>query len=521
MGYQFESRFANFIGYLSGEVILAPRASERFVWEFFQSLSDSYSLRERIVTNGENKYGGQDGFPFREAPSRLISSDGWADKLASLSAELSNKIERYGEEDQLLTSEQVGFLLNPLKPFFRGYGLYGMFFSQFDSWGNASRLDSLFEQMAIETGGAGLMFKPVNYSNYLDFIDPFPMVTALADYPAKFPAVVFWSGLEAIALEVDNVSESLKNQMLARLHHGSQDELHKFFREIKAHQKTKRILHISDLHFGKPEASRRRQYLKKSLQGICKDIDRVVVTGDLFDDPTRELKQEFDEFRDDVERFTEKPLVLIPGNHDVRKSGNKFGSWGENYKNIAEYWKPVVIDHDLEVAFLCFDSCEEGSFARGGVSEEQRLSLATKFDNQILGLKKIGGYTRIALVHHHPLPFSSEPEPTTLYQKCVQKFFSPDKFVAFDNAEEFNRWCVDRDISLILHGHKHFPRQTSITGGPLVIGCGSTTGVEQTPMSYDIVTLNEFSQHWSVSFFHDEFGDGGGFKRQSITLDAG
>ena len=52
-------------------------------------------------------------------------------------------------------------------------------------------------------------------------------------------------------------------------------------------------------------------------------IDRVVVTGDLFNTPEAKLRDEFLDFSADVQRMTKKPLIVIPGNHDVRPSGNR------------------------------------------------------------------------------------------------------------------------------------------------------------------------------------------------------
>jgi DNA repair exonuclease SbcCD nuclease subunit len=52
------------------------------------------------------------------------------------------------------------------------------------------------------------------------------------------------------------------------------------------------------------------------------DIDRVVVTGDLFHTPDPALRDQYLEFRGDVQRMTPKSLIVIPGNHDVRVKGN-------------------------------------------------------------------------------------------------------------------------------------------------------------------------------------------------------
>jgi len=121
----------------------------------------------------------------------------------------------------------------------------------------------------------------------------------------------------------------------------------------------------------------------------------------------------------------------VPGNHDVRSNGNRFGSLGESYKAFSNLWQLTVVDHDMKAIFLCFDSCEEGSFARGRVSQSQRLAVASQIDSIIQRDPHCADYTRIALVHHHPLPFDSEPRATALYQRVVQSIFPADQFLAF------------------------------------------------------------------------------------------
>ena len=52
-----------------------------------------------------------------------------------------------------------------------------------------------------------------------------------------------------------------------------------------------------------------------------------------------------------------------------------------------------------------------------------------------------------------------------------------------------------------------------------IVGCGSSVGVEGKPMCYDIVSINPATQRWSVSFHHDERGDGSGFELQNVAID--
>ncbi len=515
MGVQFEAKFANFYGYLTdGTGAEPPRSDSRHLSEFLKSIVQSDDLGGR-VSAGQRQH----------VSPIIISSAEWAAHLRERSNFLLRELVSQIDAKELLSQSRVAKYLKPLREFFQGYRFYGMTFSASNSGGWAlESAQNFFQMAAVESSSFGLFFNPINYDDYLDFIDPFPCVSALARSPVALPAVVFWTAHgSAIALPIDEADDLFRNEIIPRTEGVDHLEgvllLDNLFRDRSLSQRTKRILHMSDLHFGKTEAKRRRRYLKSELEFICDEVDRVVITGDLFDNPDSDLRAEFDEFKADVERFTKKSIITIPGNHDVRTSGNKFKSLGENYKHVADLWEQLVVDDDLRVLFFNFDSCEGGDAARGRISEQQRLNATSKFNEARSRNREIAGYTKIALVHHHPLPFQDEPEPSTAYQRFVELLFKPDSFVAFENADEFNDWCDARGISLVLHGHKHFPRQAKLKNGTLVVGCGSTTGVEGQPMCYDIVTLNEKSQDWSVSFFQDRAADGSGFKLQSVTLE--
>lgn len=278
---------------------------------------------------------------------------------------------------------------------------------------------------------------------------------------------------------------------------------------------------MSDLHFGKPEAQNRRTYLKSHLEDVLAGIDRVVVTGDLFDEPNPKFKAEFDDFRADVERMTNNEIIVVPGNHDVRHKGNKLAGVGEEFAQLAKLrWAPVSVDHDFRTVFFCFNSAEGGDWARGLVGEKQRLDMATEYQRQCKQFPEIKTYFKVALVHHHPYPYDTEFEATTSYQKLISYIgIDEDKFLAFENADEFMEWCSARHVSVVLHGHKHRPRHKIGLNNILVVGCGSTTGVENTPMSYDVITLNLDSGRWSTSFYHDPKSDGSGFVLQNVTID--
>jgi 3',5'-cyclic AMP phosphodiesterase CpdA len=275
---------------------------------------------------------------------------------------------------------------------------------------------------------------------------------------------------------------------------------------------------LSDFHFGTREATRRRSWLKEQLTTELAAIDRVVVTGDLFDNPEEPLRESFDEFRIDVENITGKDLLVIPGNHDVRRNGNALGPFGRNPEYISDLrWSPVVFDEELQTVFFSFNSCETGNFARGSVGERQKLDRAVLFDRERRRRPEVDRFLKIALVHHHPYAYGSMP--TALYERLLSSLFGgEEKFIAFEEADAFIEWCASRDVSLVLHGHKHVPHLTMVRE-ITIVGCGSTTGIDGKPMCYDIVTMDPATKHSNVLFYHDENGDGSGFKLQNVAID--
>jgi len=297
-------------------------------------------------------------------------------------------------------------------------------------------------------------------------------------------------------------------------------------RRSASSQRARRILHLSDFHFGTRDAARRRAWLKERLAHVLPTVDRVVVTGDLFDEPKEAFRELFDDFRSDVENIAHKGLLVIPGNHDVRKKGNAWWRWGRNSEYISDLqWTPVVFDDELKVAFISFNSSSTGNFARGTVTETQRRDRGIRLDKELRKRPEVADYLKVALVHHHPYAYGSQP--TALYEKLMAELFGgEEKFIAFEEAQDFMQWCATRGVSLVLHGHKHVPHVASVhfssqgkTQEITVVGCGSSTGVDGKPMCYDIITMDASSKKWNVLFYHDPKGDGSGFSLQSVAVD--
>jgi len=262
-----------------------------------------------------------------------------------------------------------------------------------------------------------------------------------------------------------------------------------------------RILHISDLHFG-------RSFNKDSwtdLVNIAKTLlpNIVIVTGDLVDSPNRwSLKRAADaltRFEEDVKC----KLIVVPGNHDTRFVGLLPIKWINPWilaaltilfltvyclNPLAHFW-PVIwlvsgvffggtlmlrsLFLDFERHFqrfllpagfyegfgleiFAFDSATKAvSGARGRIPKKQfvnaqakSVSLSSQEDEGKVDQDATPPY-RIAILHHHPLPIPYDD--------------ANEYLMVADNAGAFLSEASKLGIRLVLHGHKHHSHFSRVT----------------------------------------------------------
>jgi predicted phosphodiesterase len=505
MGAHFEVAHANFVGYLTaGHRAAAPRADESTLKQFLCALAEGKGL--------------------------ISSSQGtphdWVDSVREAAKREAPEL---SFSDELLEPKEVARRLDPLRTYFTEYALYVFILPSQSADGARVEYESFrfFAEAAVSSHSGALVLMPDGrYQGLISFVDPFPALRIFAECPTLPPAAVFWTHQNSsCVLPLNDAVEFFRRDLIWALDSGDQIKVNDLVRAASHRQRAKRILHLSDLHFGAPEAARRRRWLKEQLARELPSVDRVVVTGDLFNNPEEPLRESFDEFRTDIEEITKKRLLVIPGNHDVRSSGNALGPFGRKSEYITDLrWEPVVIDSDLQTVFLSFNSSESGNFAKGAVGERQRLDRSVLYDREERQNPSISNFMKVALVHHHPYAYSASP--ATHYEKILKRLFGSDEpFLAFEGATEFMQWCAARGVSLVLHGHKHVPhlvKDEILVNGRwqrvIVVGCGSTTGVGGRPMCYDIIAMDPATKQWNALFYHDEIGDGSGFRLQNVTL---
>ncbi len=391
-----------------------------------------------------------------------------------------------------------------------------------------NELNELMYAWAQETGERALMLIPdhAQLDTGLSMLAPFPAFMRLTNVAVTLPAVLFWTRTGAAHLctleEGKRVFASLK---LSLSDGAAVDAILKA--EQQCEQQCPSFLHISDLHFGASDVGAKQQYLALQLREIGKTrkLKRAVITGDLMNGPNAANATAFSNFKHQLSDMLGQEPIIIPGNHDQKPW---WGIWGRSWRELADIdWRDVVVDDDLGVIFLCFDSSRNAKYAKGKVTVEQRVGVATALSGAIARDPKLKDYLRVALVHHHPFTF---PERDSGIWRIFSRFgFTRESMLRMDDADNFVSWCALQRATLILHGHKHVPWhvEDSVEVDPATgrteyidirsVGCGSSTGVGNWPLSINCLTWIPALRRWSVSFLIDR-GDGAGFRDAEIAI---
>lgn len=356
-----------------------------------------------------------------------------------------------------------------------------------------------------------------------DLLDPFPPLRQLFISGANAPATVCWtwSGESVVVPQASAPTERLLEmvrdippwRLWSELRHLQKPLVPAF-----------NILHLSDLHFGaRAVTSRKLAYVEQHLRDRIDQVRKAggvvqpVITGDLMDTPNKVNLAEFEAFRNRLTGHSTTSVICIPGNHDVRKKGFLWKNW-EALAGLE--WQSVVASDVCKVVFVCFDTSRDAKLAQGRIADDQFLEVATKLA-ELRRRKDCSDYIRIALVHHHPFS-SRDDEIDTLPFLGLRE----ERFVRMENGDQLVRWCGASGVPLILHGHKHHPRfigqEIEVEGGTRLVravGCGSSIGIEDKPLSFNWISWQPATRQWAVSFFADP-GDGSGFQEKRLAIGA-
>ncbi|AEH25133.1 metallophosphoesterase family protein [Pyrococcus yayanosii] len=217
------------------------------------------------------------------------------------------------------------------------------------------------------------------------------------------------------------------------------------------------IAHISDTHITNESAFKAYAYDLIVNEINTRPFDLVIHTGDVTNNG---LREEY-EHASYLLKKIEKPLVVVPGNHDARNVG---------YELFERYIGPLFGVYEWEYGVVIWVDSTIPDLSDGRIGGYKFRWLKAKLEEY--SHKRI----KIAAAHHHLVPL-----PDTGRERNV-----------LFNAGDVLDLLLSHDVNLYLCGHKHVPNVYRIED--LVIANAGCTSCRKTRKgdvnSYNIIKIN-------------------------------
>jgi len=331
----------------------------------------------------------------------------------------------------------------------------------------------------------------------------------------RWPAVLIWKNQKKSFLIKLKTNRSLRDivDCLNRYGEISLAEME----EMDSKEQINYIIHLSDLHFGAHNNTKRIERLKKIVKNTVEsceehsDID-IVITGDSVDSPKDVNFKNFKLFVNYLSRLISKDPHIIHGNHDLFNRGISLNpSKRRKYSYINSLSGRSIIQLTNNITLMPMDSNIGGSWAQGHVGDNQLQDFERKIQNT-----RTEDRILIALLHHHVSDLNDITSEDWKRKKWYERLF-PNYFrnsLKLTDSKEFIDWAEYNNISIVLHGHKHIPYfdDESISNA-LIIACGSSTGAVEhidatkTYISYNLIKITNSSISTNL-FVEDALGMG-------------
>lgn len=383
-----------------------------------------------------------------------------------------------------------------------------------------SNIDYLRRAVGIEDErNPSLFLQPILDSvSDISVLNAFPHMDKALLNLDKWPGILVWKGVKEgvfIPITAKKPIESIVTDVLSSKSLPNAEKTAKEDRQVY-------IIHLSDLHIGyrdyRPKLTRLKSLIRTKVREIGSNSKiQVVISGDAVDSPTEENFQTLADFISDVEDLIRDHPVLVLGNHDYCFRGFTINKRKKRLNSLRnEILKSEIISISDEIAVIPIDSNTDEALARGKVGEEQ-LSRVGIFLENIPNNKEM---TFIFVLHHHLLEID---KTNRIDSEITQRIFPRDSsdfgLKLVDSSNVIN-WLKDRQIRLVLHGHKHIPYLNEIDNSVIIVGCGSSTGKPNHPrdgktvLCYNLIKITEKKIY--VNMFYEEIL-GSGEKVQFAT----
>ena len=306
MGWIFPLKYSNIVAFITAPgPAIPPRITRHEFREFLESFR-SFPQHEQELQPWQARF--------------ISSRPEWIHHVQKAASATSHYIDSLsGERDDILGEGVVNEALSDLKTLLGGFELFGLAVRR--EWNH--EFDAFITEAAYSSRGYAIYLVPDDLRATFDVLDPFPAIALIAEEPDKWPGVLFWSRSGEAAFCSLDEARVLHAEMLEIFRSPSQPLGEKVDRVIKAHRSlstSKKVLHLSDLHFGTQSALENEAYLSAHLASLVPGMSRVVITGDLLQNPERHDFLAFRNFLASLMRTGADPVV-IPGNHDQKWMG--------------------------------------------------------------------------------------------------------------------------------------------------------------------------------------------------------
>jgi 3',5'-cyclic AMP phosphodiesterase CpdA len=250
------------------------------------------------------------------------------------------------------------------------------------------------------------------------------------------------------------------------------------------------VLHVSDLHFGRPASSERLESLRELIAEMAPNA--VAISGDLTQ---RCTKKEFARAREYLDKIGQvAPYVVIPGNHDIRWLGavarNMGGLFQRQAHNLKYSRYKRYISENLSPSLEVQGAIIAGLNTAHGIT---RGSITKRFKD--LG---VIGYVRKQDIDHVREAFeNASPDATRIvmiHHNPIRGELTGRHGLA--NTEQALHAFADLGAELILCGHDHLQAIHNVERGVhgLVISTAGTISNRLRPgraSSFNLVTIDE------------------------------
>ena len=250
-----------------------------------------------------------------------------------------------------------------------------------------------------------------------------------------------------------------------------------------------KILHTSDLHFGRPAVAAQLASLRSCITKLAPDA--VAVSGDLTQRCTNSEFIRARAYLDDVRSTA--PVIVIPGNHDIRWIGavaRNLGLLGKTahefkYSKYTRHISPEL-NPSLEVPGVVIAGCNTAhGISRGSLTRRLRdlgvIGHVNKRDLQKVKevfAKADPDAARIVMIHHNPIKGETSKRHGLANTKQALKAFA------------------SLGVELVLCGHDHQEAIHTVeeSAPGLIISTAGTISNRRyagRPSSFNLVEIDE------------------------------